>query len=67
MCGSITIKKLFNFAVKVDEFDVPRFNALCRGEELRVSHKREINPEKNAEFITFFPGPQICRKTQVLS
>ena len=44
---SITIKKLLYFAVKVDQFDVPRFNALCRGEELRVSNKIQDNKKVN--------------------
>ena len=35
------------FAVKVDQFDVPRFNALCRGEELRVSNKIQDNKKVN--------------------
>ena len=44
---SITIKKLLYFAVKVDQFDIPRFNALCRGEELRVSNKIQDNKKVN--------------------
>ena len=29
--------------VKVENFDIDRFNALCRGEELRVSFKSKFS------------------------
>ena len=31
--------------VKVENFDIDRFNALCRGEELRVSFKSKFSFE----------------------